>query len=83
MFYVALTRAKKKVYIVTVEGEESEFAMELKYHYGDRMKSERFTCPECGGRLLRRTGPYGSFYGCSNFSTTGCKFKRKIVSEDE
>lgn len=83
LFYVALTRAKKKVYIVTVEGEESEFAMELKYHYGDRMKSERFTCPECGGRLLRRTGPYGSFYGCSNFSTTGCKFKRKIVSEDE
>lgn len=29
-------------------------------------------CPNCGGNLLRRSGRYGSFYGCSNFPK--CKF---------
>ena len=37
LFYVALTRAKKKAFIVTVDGEESEFAMELKERYGAEM----------------------------------------------
>lgn len=24
-------------------------------------------CPNCGGRLVFRSGPYGEFLGCSNF----------------
>ncbi len=78
LFYVALTRAKKKVYIVTVNGQESEFAMELKERYGDELKKERFECPLCGGRLVKRSGPYGEFFGCSNYRITGCSYKRKI-----
>lgn len=30
-------------------------------------------CPHCGGKLLLRHGPYGRFYGCSNYPR--CKFK--------
>ncbi|MBQ7532867.1 MAG: NERD domain-containing protein [Bacteroidales bacterium] len=29
-------------------------------------------CPLCGGSLVRRSGRYGSFYGCSNYPK--CKF---------
>ena len=76
--YVALTRAKKKVFIVTVNGQESEFAMELKERYGTEMKKEQFECPLCGGRLVKRSGPYGEFFGCSNYRTNGCNYKRKI-----
>ncbi|MCD7788965.1 MAG: UvrD-helicase domain-containing protein [Bacteroides thetaiotaomicron] len=78
LFYVALTRAKKKAFIVTVNGKESEFALELKEKYGEELKKEQFECPFCGGRLVKRSGPYGEFFGCSNYRTTGCKYKRKI-----
>ena len=82
LFYVALTRAKKKVFIVTVNGKESEFAVELKTRYGDELKKERFECPSCGGKLIRKSGPYGDFYGCSNYKVTGCSYKRKINKAD-
>lgn len=29
-------------------------------------------CPECGGTLVRHTGKYGGFYGCSNYPR--CRF---------
>lgn len=78
LFYVVLTRAKKKVFIVTVNGQESEFAMELKERYGNDLKKEQFECPLCGGRLVKRSGPYGEFFGCCNYRTNGCNYKRKI-----
>lgn len=78
LFYVALTRAKKKAFIMTVNGQESEFAMELKARYGEELKKEQFECPLCGGRLIKRSGPYGEFFGCSNYRTNGCTYKRKI-----
>ena len=78
LFYVALTRAKKKVFIVTVNGKESEFALELKAKYKDDLKREKFECPLCGGQLLKKTGPYGDFFGCSNYHSAGCTYKRKI-----
>ena len=31
-------------------------------------------CPRCGGKLIKRHGPYGNFYGCENFSTTNCRY---------
>ena len=78
LFYVALTRAKKKAFLVTVSNQESEFAMELKERYGEELKREQWECPLCGGRLLKKSGPYGEFYGCSNYRSLGCKFKRNI-----
>lgn len=38
LFYVALTRAKKKTFIVTVKGKESEFVMELKALNSEEVK---------------------------------------------
>ena len=78
LFYVALTRAKKKAFILTVEERESEFALELKACYKEELKKEQFECPFCGGRLVKRRGPYGEFFGCSNYHTNGCNYKRKI-----
>jgi DNA helicase-4 len=78
LFYVALTRAKKKAFLVTVKNQESEFAMELKERYGEELKREQWECPLCGGRLLKKSGPYGEFYGCSNYRSLGCKYKRNI-----
>ncbi len=83
LFYVALTRAKKKAIIVTVKAHESEFAKELIGRYGEVLKRERFECPLCGGRLVKRSGPYGEFFGCSNYRTTGCRFKRKIYRKEQ
>ena len=31
-------------------------------------------CPQCGGRIVPRSGRYGSFYGCSNYPK--CRFTR-------
>ena len=78
LFYVALTRAKKKAFLVTVSNQESEFAYELKNRYGEELKKEKYECPWCGGRLTKKTGPYGEFFGCSNYAVTGCSYKRKI-----
>ena len=78
LFYVALTRAKKKAFLVTVNNQESEFAMELKERYGNELKREQWECPLCGGKLLKKKGPYGEFFGCSNYKTTGCRYKRRI-----
>ena len=78
LFYVALTRAKKKTFLVTVSNQESDFTLELKECYGEELKREQWECPLCGGKLLKKTGPYGSFFGCSNYKNNGCSYKRKI-----
>ena len=79
LFYVALTRAKKKVFLLTVENQESSFVKELRAQYGEALKQERFSCPVCGGRLQKKSGPYGDFLGCSNYKTTGCKYTKNIM----
>lgn len=81
LFYVAITRAKKKVWLVILKGNESVFVKEIESVYGEEMRREQYTCPECGGKLIRRSGPYGDFFGCSNYKTYGCRYKRKIIKK--
>ena len=38
-------------------------------------KEEKMICPECGGELVERKGPYGAFYGCSNYPQ--CHYMKK------
>ena len=79
LFYVALTRAKKKAFLVTDMSNSSVFTVELRRRYGDRLWiEEQKICPVCGGILVRRNGQYGSFYGCSNYRSQGCTYKQKI-----
>jgi DNA helicase-4 len=83
LFYVALTRAKKKVFLLTVKNKESVFIEELWGRYGDQLQKEQFTCPICGGKLVRRTGKYGDFFGCSNYNSGQCKYTRKILNKKQ
>lgn len=70
------------VILVTVSNQESEFVTELKNRYGEELKREQWECPLCGGRLMKKIGPYGEFFGCSNYKINGCTYKRKIVKSD-
>ncbi len=78
LFYVALTRAKNKVYLVTVQGKESEFVLELRYSYAEELKKERYTCPLCGGTLTIKHSQYGEFLGCSNYKASDCRYTKQI-----
>ena len=78
LFYVAMTRAKRKVILVTIKDKKSEFANELISQYAEEIKQESFICPKCGGRLKIRNGKYGEFFGCENYHTSGCRFTRNI-----
>ncbi len=78
LFYVALTRAKVKSFLVVVNGNESAFATEMEKQYANELKKEAFSCPLCGGSLGKKIGSYGEFFVCSNYQRTGCTFKRKI-----
>lgn len=78
LFYVALTRAKKKVILLTIKDKESAFATELRERYKEELQQERFECPVCGGKLIRRSGKYGDFFGCTNYKTGQCKYTRNI-----
>ena len=84
LFYVAITRAKKAVYLIGDTSSASDFFNELATndyevekrnlgHYYDRI------CPECKtGRVLEKQGPNGIFFGCEHFplcayTTNVCK----------
>lgn len=78
LFYVALTRARKKAMFLTIQGQESQFAIELKRDFEKEIKKERFECPKCGGQLRKIQGKYGDFWGCSNYKISGCNYTRKL-----
>ena len=79
LFYVAMTRARRKVFLVTAGKNVSSFAKEIIERYSAEMKQEAWSCPWCGGQLKRISGPYGDFYGCSNYKSLGCKYRRTIA----
>lgn len=73
LFYVALTRAKESVTMMSVQGQESPFVIEL---LSAGVLPERtpagaaaaVPCPGCGkGTLTPRRSQYGAFFGCSTF----------------
>lgn len=70
LFYVAITRAKKKVVLITLLNKQSEFIDELICSYGKELYQlidNKKTCPNCGGMLIIRESCYGKFIGCSNY----------------
>ncbi|MBG6111677.1 DNA helicase-4 [Flavobacterium sp. CG_9.10] len=77
LFYVALTRAKKHVHILSSIEYPSKFVNEIK-------ENEPITAIKCdwcdNGKLIERKGPYGYFYSCNNNSY--CNYTRKINTED-
>jgi DNA helicase-4 len=77
LLYVALTRARKQVFLVTKKDRDSIFAVELMLDSLvdvvtlDSANSENLpvkTCTKCTkGVMVIRTGPYSNFLGCSRF----------------
>lgn len=76
LFYVALTRARRRAVVVANEDPDSVFTRELcDAEYSRwvevvdlRAESQQPTCPGCrGGHLVPRSGPHGAFLGCTNF----------------
>lgn len=39
-----------------------------------RILVSKGVCPKCGGKLVKRSGKYGEFYGCSNYPI--CRFTK-------
>lgn len=80
LFYVAMTRCKKKLFFVVDQSRPSRFMYELH----DRICPSIFRgvklppqCPNCGEALrLRHTGsnPSRAFYGCTGFPN--CRYTR-------
>ncbi len=71
LFYVALTRARIKNYILTDKFRQSRFVLELKQdlglYTGEKKSRTNPKCPNCEDEMIERKGPYSSFWGCSNY----------------
>jgi len=81
LFYVALTRARKRVYYLVNTGNPSRFAKELSESpaVASEVAWNMQACRRCGtGHLIQRAGPYGPFLGCSNYPI--CENNRKMAS---
>ncbi len=84
LFYVALTRARRSVLVITVENRLSPFLTELIRDQGMEVTAvggsaaaETRICPQCRkGQMVPRSGPYGPFLGCSRFPKCRHTMKR-------
>lgn len=62
--------------LVSSRGAKSEHVRHVKRQAKLRKSAVKsLECPRCGNALVVRKGPYGKFYGCSNFPR--CKHKLK------
>ncbi len=78
LFYVAITRTRTRVYILSDKNRVSEFVKEIYDHIQiadselaeDVKDSEKYLCPWCkSGKLVLRESANGDsrFYGCTNY----------------
>lgn len=83
LLYVAITRAKKRSYIIADSDSPSEFILEmLSDSYPIEVESTLFSdenlkifkCPSCSsGYFKKLTGKHGPFYKCSSGNACSCK----------
>ena len=90
LFYVALTRARSKAFLLTKKQNRSPFVDEIlaggreSVMEFDIVKSGELEdamhlpeCPQCGGLLMERSG-HSVFWGCSNYPR--CRYTRSIAN---
>lgn len=82
LFYVALTRARRGVYLVCDVAKPSPFVVEIERAWAAKGrikvvtlgKAPNLPCPSCReGALVARSGPHGLFYACQN--SPACVYK--------
>jgi DNA helicase IV len=85
LFYVALTRARKEVMLITVARKESSFVTEvirdhdLKVLNADGTENQDELCSVCGkGFMTKKKGQYGYFMGCSTFPK--CRHTKRVTT---
>jgi DNA helicase-4 len=66
VFYVAITRARYRNYLIYNEHQPSKFIAELQTE-NNLPEQAMIKCPECSGQMVKRTGPYSEFYGCVHY----------------
>jgi hypothetical protein len=65
-----------KLHELTIQDKQAqkEHVHQVRDHvYEQKQKEKSLVCPSCGGNLVVREGPYGKFYGCTNYPK--CRFK--------
>ncbi|MDQ0648639.1 DNA helicase-4 [Microbacterium natoriense] len=74
LFYVALTRARRSVLLLTRRGRESPFLIELVRDGAVKIRSPKgddvtpCICPKCRKRaMVERSGRYGAFMACTGY----------------
>ncbi len=92
LFYVALTRARYKVFLLSKKQSHSCFVDEILKENKNNVKENDYAdgelgdseilprCPECGGYLTTRKGPYSDFWGCFNYPK--CDYTRQKKPAD-
>lgn len=83
LMYVALTRARRSVAVITTEGNASEFLVELIADQGlelldaEGKPAETEPCPKCRtGLIVTKTGKYGAFESCNRWPKCDYKANR-------
>ena len=82
LMYVAITRAKRGIFIFSSQRKPSPFVAELAAIQGVKAHSIQLErthpCPDCDtGELSRRVGRFGAFYGCSNYPE--CEYTAPVI----
>lgn len=87
LFYVALTRAKKRAFVLFSKVSPSPFVLELmdprfcrQITYRGGQLPNRCKCEK--GFMVRKKGKFGEFFGCTSFRSkdAGCQHTLKILA---
>lgn len=82
LLYVAMTRARERVFLICDPRSESSFVEELSQRKDVELEGyfgEEVACPDCKtGRIHQKTGKYGIFFSCVNFPY--CEYKATTCS---
>ena len=90
MFYVALTRAKKQIFLIDSDQEPSSFTIEVINDFKPSIKQVNtkkkiFGCKKCKNGIMRyvesKENKFKPFYSCTNFPV--CKNSYNLCGECE